>query len=67
MIPDPRVTPTITVEAAGELLGISRSAAYGAARRGELPGLLAIGRRRVVATAVLLRALGLGDGDRPAS
>lgn len=61
MIPDPRETPVLTVEAAGELLGISRSAAYGAARRGEMPGLLAIGRRRVVATAVLLKALGLDE------
>jgi excisionase family DNA binding protein len=39
--------PTLTVKRAGELLGLSRSAAYRAAATGELP-TLAFGRRLVV-------------------
>jgi len=35
---------TISVEAAANLLGISRQAAYNAARRGELP-VIEVGRR----------------------
>lgn len=35
---------TISVEAAGNLIGISRQAAYDAANRGELP-IIRIGRR----------------------
>jgi excisionase family DNA binding protein len=38
---------TITVEEAGELLGVSRGAAYGAANRGEIP-VIRIGRRLLV-------------------
>ena len=58
-LPDPRVRPTITVEEAATLLACSRGTAYQAARRGELPGAIRMGRRVVVATAVLLNALGL--------
>jgi hypothetical protein len=50
--------PTITVEQAGELLGLSRSAAYRAAATGERP-TLAFGRRLVVPTFRLLELLGL--------
>jgi hypothetical protein len=35
--PDPWTVPLLTVQAAGELLGMSRSAAYRAARRGDIP------------------------------
>ena len=48
---------TVTVEEAGRLLGISRSLAYDAARRGELP-TLRIGRRLVVPVAAIDRLLG---------
>lgn len=51
---------TITVEEAGELLGLSRSSAYRAAARGELP-TLRFGRRLVVPTGRLLAMLGLDD------
>ena len=61
---------TISVEAAGQLLGISRSAAYRAANAGTLPALR-VGRRLLVPTAKLHRLLGLptdlaapdGNGD----
>ena len=54
----PSATPTLTVKRAGELLGLSRSAAYRAAATGELP-TLAFGRRLVVPTFRLLEMLGL--------
>jgi excisionase family DNA binding protein len=58
-LPDPTKEPTISVERAGQLLGISRGSAYQAARRGEIPAIR-IGRRRVVVpTASLLRLLGV--------
>ena len=50
--------PTISVAHAAKLLGVSRSAAYRAAARGELP-TIAFGRRRLVPTRRLLEMLGL--------
>ncbi|MGI8633059.1 MAG: helix-turn-helix domain-containing protein [Solirubrobacterales bacterium] len=50
--------PTLTVEQTGELLGISRYAAYQAAATGELP-VLRLGRRLLVPTPRLLAMLGL--------
>ena len=50
--------PTISVEHAAKLLGVSRSAAYRAAASGQLP-TLAFGRRLLVPTAPLLKMLGL--------
>lgn len=50
----------MTVEEAGEALGISRGSAYEAARRGEIP-TVRIGRRLVVPTAALRRLLALDD------
>jgi excisionase family DNA binding protein len=55
---------TVTVEEAGELLGISRALAYELVRRGELPSLH-LGRRIVVPVR-RLRAMLDGDGaDEP--
>jgi excisionase family DNA binding protein len=54
---------TISVSEAGSLLGIGRSAAYEAVRRGEIPSLR-IGRRRLVPVPQLLALL---DGSLPAS
>ncbi len=45
-----------TVEEAGKLLGIGRSAAYEAARTGELP-VIRIGRRWLVSKQALERML----------
>lgn len=48
---------TISVEQAAELLGIGRTAAYEAARRGQLP-TRRIGRRLLVPVPALLSWLG---------
>ena len=45
---------TVTVEEAAQILGISRSSAYEAVRRGDLPAIR-IGRRYVVPRAALER------------
>jgi len=57
-----RQRPTVTVEIAGAALGLGRSSAYAAVRRGEVPAIR-IGRRLVVPTGHLLRLLG---ADLPA-
>jgi excisionase family DNA binding protein len=53
----------LRVEQAGELLGLSRSAAYRAAAGGDLP-TIRFGRRLYVPTARLLAMVGLGREDR---
>ena len=58
--PEPR---TMSVEEAAAALGIGRTMAYELARRGELPGVLRLGRRLVVSRAALDRVL---VGDTPA-
>lgn len=58
-VPDPAITPWVTVPEGGQMLaGLSRSAAYQAAKRGDLP-TLRVGRRLVVPTARLRSLLGL--------
>lgn len=54
--------PTISVEEASEILGVSRRSAYRAAANGDLP-TLRLGRRLLVPTAKLLALLGLGMHD----
>jgi len=54
--------PTISVEHAGRLLGLSRPSAYEAVRRGDIPSI-PIGRRRVIPTAKILAMLGLLPGE----
>lgn len=49
---------TLTIEEAGQLLGISRNPAYAAAQRGEIP-TIRIGRRLLVPKAALNAMLGL--------
>ena len=51
---------TVTIPTAGRMLGLSRGASYEAAKRGDLPGLLRIGRRLMVSKAALHRALDNG-------
>jgi|NGEPerStandDraft_6_1074524.scaffolds.fasta_scaffold63398_3 excisionase family DNA binding protein len=58
MIPTPQERPTVSVEEAGEFLGLGRSSAYEAARRGELP-VLRFGRTLRVPTAGLRVLLGI--------
>jgi excisionase family DNA binding protein len=55
--------PTISVEEAGEILGVSRRSAYRAAENGELP-TLRLGRRLLVPTARLKAMLGLAVDDQ---
>ena len=50
--------PTMTVEEAAALLGLSRSATYRAVQRGEIPALR-FGRRILVPTQALKRMLEL--------
>ena len=52
--------PTMSVEQAGELLGISRRSAYRAVQAGQIPSIR-LGRRLLVPTARLLRMLGLTE------
>lgn len=55
---------TLTVEEAGRVLGLGRSAAYNAAKRGQLP-TLRIGHRVLVPRAALDRLLdGEGQPER---
>jgi len=61
--PDPHLQPTLSVPAAGRYLGLGRAQAYAAANRGEIP-TLRVGRRILVPTALLARALGLPGGTQ---
>ena len=56
---------TVTVEEAGELMGVSRGLAYAAARRGDLP-THRLGHRIVVPTHALLRDVLAVPADRVA-
>lgn len=56
---------TVTVEEAGELLGISRSLAYELVHRGDLPSLR-LGRRLVIPIRALEELLGQADLSEPA-
>ena len=58
VIPKPEDQPTLTVAEFAALVGIGRSAAYEAVRRGEVPSLRFQGRI-VVPTAELRRLLGV--------
>src|SRR3954452_13533574 len=52
---------TVTIEEAGQALGVGRNSAYAAARRGEIEAFK-IGARLVVPTAPLRRQLGIDEG-----
>ncbi len=57
---------TVSIEEFAAAVGISRTSAYNLARRGEVPGLIKLGGRYVVARAALERLLGAPiDGERP--
>jgi excisionase family DNA binding protein len=58
---------TLTIPEAAEVLGIGRGLAYEAARTGELPGVIRVGRRLLVSRARLMELLGEpSDGNGPA-
>lgn len=50
---------TMTVEEACRLLGVGRTVGYELAPRGELPGVIRLGRRLVVSRPALEQALGI--------
>ncbi len=62
-IPDPTEQPTMTVEATRKALRISRSTAYEAVARGDIPSIR-VGRRLLVPTAAVRRMLLL---DQPST
>lgn len=64
-LPDPTERPTVPVEEAGEILGISRNSAYEGVKSGEIPSIR-VGRRIMVPTAGLRRML-LVDDASPAA
>jgi excisionase family DNA binding protein len=63
VLPSPSEQPTTRVEDAARALGVSRSAAYEAVRRGEIPSIR-IGHRIVIPTAALRRMLELDPEPR---
>jgi hypothetical protein len=58
--PDPATKPTVSVEEAGRLLGISRTAAFNGVRSGRIPSIKLGARITRVPTARLQAML---DGD----
>jgi hypothetical protein len=56
--------PTLSIERAAKLLGLSRSSAYRAAANDQLPTLV-FGRRLFVPTVRLLEMLGFPIEERP--
>jgi excisionase family DNA binding protein len=59
-MPDPEITPTVSVREAGLLLGLSERSAYRAVGRGEIP-VLRVGRRLMVPTARLRQLVGIDE------
>ena len=52
---------TLSVAEAGAMLGISRNLAYELARRGELPGTICLGRKRMVVSKLAIERLLQGE------
>jgi excisionase family DNA binding protein len=57
---DPEQRPTLSVDEAAFVLGVSRGSAYQAIRNGEIP-VIGLGKRLRVPTAALRRMLALDD------
>jgi hypothetical protein len=64
MLPDPKEQPTMTVEEARQLLGLSRASAYTAVKTGALP-TRRFGKRIVVLTGPLVEMLNTPVRDHP--
>lgn len=58
VMPKPEAQPTMTVDEASAVLGLSRASTYEGVARGEIPSIR-IGRRLLVPTAALRRMLGV--------
>lgn len=63
-LPRPEERPTLPLwPDVGKALGIGRSSVYELAARGDIPGVIDLGRRRVVATAALRRWLQMDEAS----
>ena len=66
-LPDPWLTPFVSVEEAGRLLFLSRRSAFRAAAAGDIPTVVLAGRRRVrVSDLYRLHRLPVPDRPGPA-
>ena len=54
---------TLSIPEVAETLGISRNLAYELAARGELPGLIRLGEKRVVCSKLVIEKLLQGDSN----
>ena len=54
---------TLSIPEVAETLGISRNLAYELAARGELPGLIRLGEKRVVCSKLAIERLLQGDSQ----
>ena len=52
---------TLTIREAADQLGISRNLAYSLARKGELPGVIKLGDKRLVVSKIQLENLIRGE------
>jgi len=54
---------TLSIPEVAETLGISRNLAYELAAKGELPGLIRLGQKRVVCSRLVIERLLQGDSN----
>ena len=54
---------TLSIQEVAETLGISRNLAYELAARGELPGLIRLGQKRVVCSRLAIERLLQGESN----
>ncbi len=54
---------TLTIRETAIVLGISKNLAYDLARRGELPGVIRLGKKRIVISRAQLERLLLGNKE----
>ena len=57
----------ITVPEAAAMLGISRNLAYELAKRGELPGIIKLGQKRLVVSKLAIQRLLQGEDSQKGS
>ena len=54
---------TVSIKEAAIMLGISKHLAYSLARRGELPGVIQLGQKRMVVSRAAIERLLNGDSE----
>lgn len=54
---------TVSVKEAAAMLGISKNLGYDLARRGELPGMIRLGQKRIVVSKMQIENLIRGDNN----